>query len=67
MQMFDRINLKNPELNLWFMVLYLDQEIKYFISNFRALYVFKSDLVTREIVKKNFNKPCKRLKVPKKT
>ena len=48
---------KNSELNK-----YLNQ----FSSNFRALYIFKSDLVTREIVKNNFNKPCKRLKVPKK-
>ena len=48
MRMFDRINLKNPELNLRFMLLYLDQEIKYFSSNFLALYTFNSDLVSNQ-------------------
>ena len=42
-------------------ILKLNKYLNQFSSNFRALYIFKSDLVTREIVKKNFNKPCKRL------
>ena len=65
MQMFDPINLKNPELNLWFLVLYLDQGIKYFSSYFQVLSTFNSNLVSNQGNILTWTNLARDFKVPK--